>query len=123
MLLPAEPGGLRAARAYAHQAGTAFGLDADACADFALAANEAVTNAIRHGAPDERGHIHLSVASDAERLTFAVRDHGTFSPRIPDPSTIYEGGRGMAIMASLMDEVQIRISPGSTTIQLCKARA
>jgi anti-sigma regulatory factor (Ser/Thr protein kinase) len=122
LLLPAEPGGLHVARAYAQQAGTAFGLDADACDDFALAANEAVTNAIRHGAPDEHGHIHLSVASDSDRLTFAVRDHGTFAPRARDPSRIYEGGRGMAIMASVMDEVQICIKPGSTTVQLCKAR-
>ncbi len=41
--------------------------------------NEAVTNAIRHGAPDEHGHIHLSVLVDGERLTLAVRDYGTFA--------------------------------------------
>jgi anti-sigma regulatory factor (Ser/Thr protein kinase) len=120
MLLPAQPSGLRVARAYAHEAGLAFGLDADACHDFALAANEAVTNAIRHGAPDEHGHIHLSVAADAGRLTFSVRDHGSFSARSPATTTIGEGGRGMSIMASLMDEVQICITPESTTVQLCK---
>jgi anti-sigma regulatory factor (Ser/Thr protein kinase) len=123
MLLPAQPSGLRLARAYAHEAGSAFGLDPDACYDFALAANEAVTNAIRHGAPDAHGHIHLSVAADAERLMFSVRDHGKFSPRIRQPATIHDGGRGMAIMASLMDEVQICLTPQSTTVLLYKARS
>src|ERR1700677_5246786 len=76
--LPARRAELSAARKYAGDVGTEFGLDADGCYDFVLAVNEAVTNAIRHGASDERGLIHLSIVADDERVTFSVRGFGSF---------------------------------------------
>src|ERR1700677_4337545 len=76
---PAKASELAAAREYARGGGGAFGLDDDRCYEFAFAVNEAVTNAIRHGRPDEHGDIHLSVFADDDRLTFSVRDCGTFA--------------------------------------------
>jgi anti-sigma regulatory factor (Ser/Thr protein kinase) len=121
--LPAEPAKLVMAREYAQQAATAFGLDGDRSYEFVFAVNEAVTNAIRHGAPDERGHIMLSVLSEGDRLTFAVRDYGTFTAREEDREELAEGGRGFALMTRLMDAVQLCVAPGSTTVRLSKARA
>lgn len=120
--LPAQPSQLSVARRYAAEAATAFGFDPDGCYEFVYAVNEAVTNAIRHGAPDEQGLIRLSIAADADRLTFAVRDCGTFVISTPDAATRSECGRGLALMANLVDEVQLRIEPRSTTISLAKAR-
>ena len=120
--LPARRSELGAARKYAADVAAAFGLDADSCYEFVVAVNEAVTNAIRHGASDERGRIQLSVVADAERLTFAVRDRGTFVMPVLDGAVNSEHGRGLALMASLVDEVQLEIEPGGTTVRLSKAR-
>ncbi len=111
------------AREYAHQAAAAFGFDADRCYEFAFAVNEAVTNAIRHGRPDQHGHIHLAVLTDGERLTLAVRDCGTFVACAVGAAASPESGRGFPLMTRLMDAVQLCVSPGSTTVRLSKARA
>jgi anti-sigma regulatory factor (Ser/Thr protein kinase) len=121
--VPARRSELAAARKYAGEVAQAFGLDADACYEFVYAVNEAVTNAIRHGASDEDGMIHLSIAADADRLTFAVSDRGTFTMPVVDGADTAENGRGLALMASLVDEVQLYIEPGGTTVRLSKSRA
>ncbi len=121
--LPARRSELGAARQFAADGAEAFGLDAAGCYEFVVAVNEAVTNAIRHGASDERGLIHLSIVADADRLTFAVRDRGTFVMPDLDSSLASENGRGLALMANLVDEVQLEIEPGGTTVRLSKARA
>jgi serine/threonine-protein kinase RsbW len=120
--LPARRSELGAARKYAGDMAAACGLDADSSYDFVLAVNEAVTNAIRHGASDDRGLIHLSIVADADRLTFAVRDYGTFAMPVVDGAENSDHGRGLAMMASLVDEVQLVIEPGGTTVRLSKTR-
>jgi anti-sigma regulatory factor (Ser/Thr protein kinase) len=40
-----------------------------------------------------------------------------------DSDETAEHGRGLALMASLVDEVQLYIEPGGTTVRLSKARA
>jgi anti-sigma regulatory factor (Ser/Thr protein kinase) len=121
--LPAEPAKLAMAREYAQQAAAAFGLDHDRSCEFVFAVNEAVTNAIRHGAPDEHGHIALSVLGEGDRLTFAVRDYGTFAAREQDRDECAEGGRGFSLMTRMTDAVQLCVAPGNTTVRLSKARA
>jgi anti-sigma regulatory factor (Ser/Thr protein kinase) len=120
--LAARPGKLRVAREYAHQAAAAFGLDPDRCYEFAFAVNEAVTNAIRHGRPDAHGDIHLSVSADGDRLTFAVRDYGTFSGYAPIGAMGADRGRGFVLMTNVMDAVQLCVGSGNTTVRLSKAR-
>ncbi|MGO9762898.1 MAG: ATP-binding protein [Solirubrobacteraceae bacterium] len=122
MRLPARPSKLSVAREYVHEAAAAFGFDADRCYEFAFAVNEAVTNAIRHGRPDARGDIHLTVLADGDRLTVAVRDYGTFVASAVTGAPTAESGRGFALMASMTDAVQLCVSPGSTTVRLSKAR-
>jgi anti-sigma regulatory factor (Ser/Thr protein kinase) len=123
LCLPAWPSELDVARTYAGEAAAAFGLDAHSSYEFVCAVNEAVTNAIRHGAPDAQGLIRLSIVADADRLTFAVRDYGTFMMPILDPATKSEHGRGLALMASFVNEIQLCTKPGSTTVSLSKAHA
>jgi anti-sigma regulatory factor (Ser/Thr protein kinase) len=119
--LSAQPSQLVRAREYARAAAAAFGFDDERCYEVVCAFNEAVTNAIRHGRPDERGQIDLSVQSDGERLTLAVRDYGKFVATVA-ATPRSEGGRGFALMAALMDDVELRISPASTTVCLSKDR-
>jgi serine/threonine-protein kinase RsbW len=120
--LAAQPSSLSAARQYSEEEAAAFGISAEGSFEVAFAVNEAVTNAIRHGAPDDRGCISLSVSLDADCLTVAVHDHGTFRPP-PESSMSSEHGRGLALMAALMDDVRVQAQPGSTTIYLTKSRA
>jgi serine/threonine-protein kinase RsbW len=113
---------LGVARKYAEDVAAAFGLDADSRYEFVYAVNEAVTNAIRHGASDEEDMIHMSIVADTDRLTFAVRDRGTFPMPSSDNGDTPESGRGLALMASLVDEVHLHIDPGGTTVRLSKVR-
>ncbi|HUB75012.1 MAG TPA: ATP-binding protein [Solirubrobacteraceae bacterium] len=125
--LPARASKLALARDYARAAAAACGFAEDACYELSVAVNEAVTNAIRHGRPDAQGTIRVSVQADERALTVAVRDFGTFSAGRaaggPDgaASAVEDGGRGFAVMAALMDAVQLCVAPGSTTVRLCKA--
>ncbi len=121
--LPAESSQLSVARRYALQAADTFGLDARSSYELVYAVNEAVTNAIRHGAPDADGLIHMSADADEEMLTLSVRDYGTFSTGGADDSTGAEHGRGLALMARFTDELSLTITPGATVVSLSKARA
>ena len=124
--LPAELSQLAAARTFARQAAAAYGFDGDGCYEFAYAVNEAVTNAIRHGLPDERGCIRVTITAEADRLTCAVRDWGTFKPPAEASSVssdaAAEHGRGLALMRILMDEVRLHTSSGGTIVYLSKLR-
>jgi serine/threonine-protein kinase RsbW len=121
--LPARSSELSVAREFAEEAAAAFGLDADGCYELAVAVNEAVTNAIRHGTPDAHGQIHLGVHANADGLTFIVRDYGTFTAPLARATATSEHGRGFTVMSTLMDAVQLCVSPGSTTVRLTKSRA
>ncbi len=120
--LAARAAQLDVARAYAYEAAAAFGLDDDGCREFVFAVNEAVTNAIKHGAPDEQGQIQLTAVADGEFLTLSVRDYGTFRSADIYPAPGMESGRGLALMLCLMDAVQLSVAPGSTTVSLSKSR-
>jgi anti-sigma regulatory factor (Ser/Thr protein kinase) len=120
--LPARCSELSVARQFTGETAAACGFDADSCYEFVYAVNEAVTNALMHGAPDALGLIYLSSIVDADRLTFAVRDCGTFAMPTLATDTRSEHGRGFALMASLMDEVQLHSEPGSTIVRLAKLR-
>jgi anti-sigma regulatory factor (Ser/Thr protein kinase) len=124
--LPAHASKLRLARAYARHTAAAFGLDAERCDELVYAVNEAVTNAIRHGAPDEHGSIGLLALADGDSLTIAVRDYGTFAGAAlhapPSDAVPAEGGRGFALMTELADTVELCVGARSTTVHLSKAR-
>ena len=111
------------AREYARAAAAALGFDTERCADIVCAFNEAVTNAIRHGRPDQSGHVHLSASGDGRRLTLSVRDHGTFVVPVTGIAPRSEGGRGFPLMTALMDTVELCVESASTTVRLSKARA
>jgi anti-sigma regulatory factor (Ser/Thr protein kinase) len=119
--LPARASQLSTAREYAWWAAAACGLDTQTCDDFMFAVNEAVTNAIRHGAPDEHGLISILARVDGEGVTLSVRDYGTFAASTAGVSALAESGRGFALMARLTDAVQLCVGRGTTTVRLSKA--
>jgi anti-sigma regulatory factor (Ser/Thr protein kinase) len=117
--LRADPVELKTARRFAEAAAMDFGLDEDARFRFTLAVNEAVANAIEHGAPSADGHVQLRISTQNDALYFEVRDWGRFSVRWPEPAeALPERGRGLALMATLVDEVDLRPSDDSTVVRL-----
>ena len=126
LYLLAELSQLAAARTFARRAAAAYGFDGDGCYEFAYAVNEAVTNAIRHGLPDERGFIRVTITAEADRLTCAVRDWGTFTAPAAHPAASFDAaadhGRGLALMRILMDEVRVHTSSGGTIVYVSKLR-
>jgi len=91
------------------------------CADEGLVANvvlcleEACTNVIRHSGAREAMQVALRFDHDA--LVCTVRDHGhgfdieSFDPRtVPDP--LANDGRGLFIIAHIMDELSLRLDGG-----------
>jgi anti-sigma regulatory factor (Ser/Thr protein kinase) len=120
--LRSHPDELGVAREFVQRAALDFGLGAEASFDLVLAANEAVTNAIRHGGPDDHGLILLHTLTDGDRLTLAVRDYGVFVAA-PEATPRVDGGRGLAMMRSLTDEFELLSDTLGTTVRLSKDRA
>jgi anti-sigma regulatory factor (Ser/Thr protein kinase)/ketosteroid isomerase-like protein len=122
-LLAISPGppGLSEGRGFIDQALVAAGFDATARYQITVATNEAVSNAMEHGAPCDDGHFHLAASVESDSFVFSVRDCGEFedaSAPLPDP--VAERGRGFAFMNLLMDEVQVEARPGQTILRLAK---
>ena len=109
---------LKTVRRFAEAAAKDFGLDSDVRFRFVLAANEAVANAIEHGEPSPDGRLRLRISSVGDFLSFEVRDWGSFAVKWPKPSALQERGRGLAMMASLVDELDLQPSDGCTIVRL-----
>jgi serine/threonine-protein kinase RsbW len=120
--LPAVPAQLVIAREHVARAALAVGFDDRATHDIVFAVNEAVTNAIRHGKPDQTGTIGLLIEPDGDGLTVVVSDSGSFIPSVPDGSPMAEHGRGFVFMSSLMDQVDLVRRPEGTLVRLRKHR-
>lgn len=120
--VPARPSVLVHVRRDVEQAAARFGFEGRERTAFVFAANEAVTNAIRHGSPDAAGTIRLCISADGERLSLAVFDSGPFVPPTRRRGRLEGGGRGFELMEKLVDEVEVHAEPGRTMVRLSKAR-
>jgi serine/threonine-protein kinase RsbW len=112
MTIPSDPERFREVRAWLLEVARAAGLPGREAHDAALAVNEICANIHRHAyAGNRNGRIDLSAESDVAvgRLRLTVRDYGvTFDAlSVPPPSTdLQEGGYGVFLVKSLMDEVE-----------------
>jgi serine/threonine-protein kinase RsbW len=97
---------------------TLFGVAEDCIEDVRLAVSEACTNVISHAGCDEEYEVAVHI--DGRECAVDVRDSGegfdaaALNGMMPDP--LSAGGRGLAIMRSLMDSVNMTSSPGAGTI-------
>ena len=95
-------------------------LEPDDCFDLKLAATEAVTNALKGTADPHTVEVTLTVEHDT--VVIQVYDRGVFSPlraalqRGPDA----EGGRGVALMIALVDDVEFQRTESGTMVVLRK---
>ena len=103
------------------------GFDDDEVMRISMAVREAAVNAVLHGnAYDPKKKVQLDFESSGRDLVITIRDQGIGMDmnKIPDPlapeNLLKTSGRGIFLIRSFMDEVQIRPSPTGTEIKLIK---
>lgn len=112
--LEARPESVGIARRAVVDYAVAAGADGRA-SDVELAVSEAVTNAVRHGYPDQPGHVDISAAASADALTVVVIDDGE-GLRVPshDPGL----GFGVQIMERLADEFTLEDTGHGVSVRM-----
>src|SRR3954454_19491997 len=86
-----------AARRFAQQALTEWGIAGHRADDVLLCVSELATNALLHGVPQGRG-FQVVLRFDAQApLRVEVHDSGGGLPRIPEPGGVDESGRGLLL--------------------------
>ena len=103
------------------------GFDEDEVMQIAMAVREAAVNAVLHGnAYDPGKKVMLDFERTGRDLVITIRDQGAgLDPaKIPDPlapeNLLKTSGRGIFLIRSFMDEVQIHPSQTGTEIKLVK---
>ena len=104
-----------------------YGTSDSVVADIAISVSELVNNAIVHGNKiSEDAVVTVSVTRNGDSVTIAVTDEGGgFNPQeIDDPlkeeNLMKEVGRGIFIVESLMDKVEITPTDNGTTVSISK---
>ena len=104
------------------------GFDEDDLMKIGMAVRESMVNAVVHGNRyNANKKVRFSVVSGSERFTVRIADEGDgfdFS-HLPDPlsreNLMRASGRGIFLVRSFMDEVQIRrLEPAGTEVTLVK---
>lgn len=106
-----------------------MGFDEETGDFLAIATTEAVNNAILHGNKgDARKKVHIRFEKRDDRLVMKITDEGGgFDQETiedpTDPKNVSKGsGRGIYILKTLMDEVDIKSTSQGTTVTLTKYR-
>ncbi len=92
--------------------------------DLTLVSSEALTNALLHG---ERSgaHIRLEYSLASNGIVITITDHGVgFDPdavELPDFEECPEGGYGIYIMKTIMDDVHYEKTPDGNNLILTKS--
>ena len=103
------------------------GFGDDEVMQIAMAVREAAVNAVLHGnAYDPAKKVELEFERTADDLVITIRDQGKGMDmsRIPDPlapeNLLKTSGRGIFLIRSFMDDVEIHPSSTGTEIKLIK---
>jgi PAS domain S-box-containing protein len=113
--LPLEPSRLLRARERVRDYLDQQPLEPDVIDDVVLALEEAMTNAVRHSGADD--DLDVGLCFGGSDLLVEVKDRGRGfelerfdSQRLPDPQA--SGGRGLFLMANLMDDMELTVDGG-----------
>jgi serine/threonine-protein kinase RsbW len=119
--LPASPEGAPIARAIVRDAAHKLGLDSESTWELTLATTEAFANAVEHGAPSDPRGIELRMGVEDGRLAVEVIDCGGCFPDVPrtkKPSG--HGGRGLPLIAAIVDHFEVVPDEGTTRVRFQK---
>jgi anti-sigma regulatory factor (Ser/Thr protein kinase) len=118
--LPAAPEGAARARALVREVAAELRLDARTTWELMLATSEAVANAVEHGRPCRAGEIRVRVDGRASGVGVEVSDCGCFPGTRSMDKRRDEGGRGIRIIAGIMDQLEVVRSTGATRVRFAK---
>ena len=121
LAIPADISMLGAAREWAANTAESFGMDESACFQIKLAMSEAVTNAIMHGSASTADEVSIEAREHEDFLVFEVSDRATKHDGLPF-DRLAEGGRGLAVVALVMDQVQLTRAEHGSTLRFAKRR-
>lgn len=121
--LQADSGSAARARSFVREAAAVLGLDDRALDELVLATSEAVANAVEHGRPCAGGKVGVEVGLEDDTAVIAVHDCGRFKPSIAMPADLESRGRGLPIMAAVVDEVRLEAESRGTVVRLAKRRS
>ncbi|WP_194813847.1 ATP-binding protein [Nocardia sp. XZ_19_385] len=114
---PAEPTRLAEARRALRQWLADRAIDSDQVYDILAATDEACANAIEHGCRDRQdGCVRLRVSAEARCLRVTVRDNGHWKTPATQPDN--RRGRGLNLMRTLMDQVDVQPTARGTTVDM-----
>lgn len=106
------------------EVGAQRALDGSLLWDLVAATSEAVANAIEHGtACGDNGRILLSIESSDAEIAVAVCDCGRFTTALPAPDPHATSGRGIPIIAALVDRLEIDAAANRTQVRFGKLLA
>ncbi|QEK10890.1 histidine kinase [Crassaminicella thermophila] len=118
--VPSKPEYVHVVRLTASAIASRMGFDIEQIEDIKVAIAEACTNAIEHGLCYNKQNFDINFFVDDEKMTIEVfdRGHGFESSQLkePDLTSPKEGGLGIFIIKSLMDEVEILSDIGKGTM-------
>jgi serine/threonine-protein kinase RsbW len=104
-----------------------YGTGESVVADIAISVSELVNNAIIHGNKvSEDAVVTISVERDGDSVIVSVTDEGggfnltEIDDPLKDENLMKEVGRGIFIVESLMDKVEITPSENGTTVSISK---
>jgi len=104
-----------------------YDVDESIVADIAISVSELVINAMLHGnesSPDKSVTVRINKADHLVKIS--VSDEGSgFNPNeienpLAEENLLKEVGRGIFVVRSLMDTVDIKPSPSGTTVTISK---
>jgi serine/threonine-protein kinase RsbW len=106
--VPRKPEFVRLARATAWALAAQLDFHLTHAEDIKLAVSEACTNAVEHVPPDQSEVIVVRFLVDPARFTVEVVDHGPgFDVAHAGECQAEDGGLGLIIIRSVMDEVDV----------------
>ena len=118
LCLPRDSSTLPVVRHIAAFALDELGVDPEAIQDVALALTEAAANVVKHSGAGDQYEVHLGLEDKLCEIRVVDTGHGFDSTSLgvamAGPSD--EQGRGMALMAALVDSVHFESKPEAGTI-------
>ena len=131
MRVPAKPQYVSVMRLTISGLASRMGFSYDDIEDLKIATGEAITNVVHHAYKDGDGDIMIGCALFEDKLEIMVSDYGNsfnfeeikakIGPYKEDEnvSILREGGLGLYLMDTLMDEVQLN-NEGGVTVFMTK---
>ena len=128
LTIPAGSEWVRVARLTVAGVASRLPFPVDAVEDIKLAVTEAINNAIQHAplqsAPGETPTISIVIETSSDGLWVEIADQGRLQEQLPVASyspkswagELPEGGLGLMLIKSLMDEVQHESGPARDTV-------